>query len=190
MLEFFIMHSFKKVLLCSAFVVLPFVALASWFFTFEGEWKVTSIKVQYYVRHPMHDSEGSSNKASGKIQCGKSSCRIDMELPVLTFTSKSDDRDEDLRKLFNTHKITVAKVQGDGAIDDKSFKCDCVVSLNGKTKRQMIELSLDKKSRQEFHFKGSFPVSLKEFSIPAPSLIGVAIEDVVKINIEGQVQKQ
>lgn len=149
----------------------------------DGVWRVTGGQVRYRVRHFMHDAEGVSRGASGSARCQAPTCAVDVRVPVASFVSKDSERDRDMRAATRAVAHPLVTVRGSLRLASaEAAEADLMVSLAGVTRRLGgIAVRIDR-SWDEAQVTARFAISLREFAIEPPALLGIPISDTVRID--------
>lgn len=150
----------------------------------DGEWRVTGGQVSYRVRHFMHDAQGVSRRASGSARCAAPRCTLALRVPVVSFVSPDAERDRDMQGAVRAAAHPLVTVRGDLRLDSaEAGQAAVMVTLAGATRRLTgIPVRIDR-SWDEARVTARFPISLRDFGIEAPALLGIPIRDEVRIDV-------
>tara|TARA_Y100000817_G_scaffold247068_1_gene199163 strand:- start:1130 stop:1516 length:387 start_codon:yes stop_codon:yes gene_type:complete len=123
---------------------------------------------------------------SGSVDCADGSkCTYELFIPVMTFASRNEDRDKDMRIAIQSKDYPHVKLSGTGVVDDDSFKTNMKIDFAGSSHSLPLEFSLTSDWFKRVA-KGKAQLKVSDFGIPLPSLLGMPIED--KLLIEFQVR--
>lgn len=150
-------------------------------------WTLESSTLTYHVTHVLHKVEGVSREARGKAVCDPQGCRFLVAAPVVSF--RSEDTNRDLHMLETTRGAQFSLVKVQGALPNLpslgAFTADIDVEFAGEKKTYpAVAFTLDEKSDQFMGLHGTIPLNIDDFHIPAPSLLGMAIQSSVPVEVE------
>jgi hypothetical protein len=169
-----------------AFLLAPVPAGAFWGLgSLDGAWRVTSGQVSYRVRHFMHDAQGVSQQIAGSAHCAAPTCTLALRVPVASFVSSDPDRDRDMQAA--TQAVAHPRVSVQGSLRLASAEAGeavLMITLAGATRRLAgIPVQIDR-SWDEARVTARFALSLRDFGIEPPALLGIPIKDEVRIDVD------
>lgn len=178
------MNIFKIIFLL---VLFPAFTLAS---DLKGHWVLEKSELDYKVTHPLHHVVGKSTAARGKGSCSDAGCQFIVAVPVKTFDSGDGNRD--------THMLQITKGADNPLIAvnvefptpaSKAFPKEIFANLEiqfagKKVKYPKVKLVVVPLEGSQVQITSVIPLSLKDFGISPPSLLGVPIEDLVPVQLD------
>lgn len=148
-------------------------------------WVLEKSELTYHVSHLLHQVAGTSRAARGKGACGEAGCQALVAAPVNTFGSEDGNRD--LHMLETTrgiqHPMVVVKAAGKGAWTPGTFAAELDVDFAGKSVHYAAVPFEAVAEGTLLKVHGTVPMKLTDFSIPAPSLLAVAVKDEVPVDV-------
>ena len=142
-------------------------------------------EVKYRVSFPLKTVIGKADYAKGKVACEKGECQFLVAAEVKTFDS--GDRNRDLHMWEVTHALehpyVVVKGKFPQEMKGENLAVDLEVEFAGvKHTEPRVPLHITRNG-QGYVVDGSFDISLKNYKVEAPSLLGISIDDKVAINL-------
>lgn len=146
--------------------------------------------ISYTVKFPLKTVTGKSTETKGKGVCEKKTCEFLIATPVKSFKSGDTNRDvhmQEVTKAAQHPLVSISTSSLDPAqLDNVSFEIDFA-----GTKKIINGLHFDKSVHGKIvTISTSFPILLSDFKIERPTLLGIAIEDKVQINVKTQWENQ
>ena len=155
-----------------------------------GHWVLQSSQVSYKVTHPLHHVVGKTDQARGKGTCSASEGQFLVGVPVKSFDSGDGNRD--------THMLQITKGADNPLIAvnvefptpaSKAFPKEIFSNLEiqfagKKVKYPKVKLVVVPLEGSQVQITSVIPLSLKDFGISPPSLLGVPIEDSVPVQLD------
>jgi hypothetical protein len=101
-----------------------------------GQWVLEKSTLSYHVSHPLHETEGTSHAARGKVVCQAGQCDVLIATPVKSFDSGDSNRD--LHMLQATHGAQFPIVSVRIRLPESDFgsptvRCDLEIEFAGQT---------------------------------------------------------
>ncbi|HMU74529.1 MAG TPA: YceI family protein [Elusimicrobiota bacterium] len=151
-----------------------------------GGWVLDSSTLTYRVTHRLHKVEGTSHGARGKGLCDGSGCRFLVAAPVNTFDSGDSNRDLHMIETTRGAQFPMVKVSVNLAAvpAGEAFTADLSIEFAGKSHRYASVPFRVADRSAGLRFTGQIPLRLTDFSVPAPSLLGMAVKDDVPVDVE------
>lgn len=149
-------------------------------------WVLESSTLTYRVTHRLHKVEGTSHASRGKGLCDASGCRFLVAAPVGTFESGDSNRDLHMIETTRGAQFPMVKVSVnlEGVPAAEEFTADLDIEFAGKSHRYpSVPFRVSDRSGG-FRFRGQIPLRLTDFTVPAPSLLGMAVKDEVPVDVE------
>lgn len=153
--------------------------------TFKKSYQLASSDLMYTVHYPLKTVEGHNKSAKGKAVCEKDPCTFLVAAEIKNFDSGDSNRDLHMREVTKESVHHFVTIRGTIPKEIKSDKVEVDLQVELAGEKQTIP-------HVPFTFKdngdlvdadGQFPISLKQFKIKAPSLLGVPIDDSVPMKI-------
>jgi hypothetical protein len=156
----------------------------------KGNWALEKSVISYQVTHPLHEVIGKSLSAKGKGVCYYGKCRFLVAVPVKSFDSGDNNRDLHMLQITRGADNPLIEVntqfetETEGKLP-KEVMADLEIQFAGKkVKYPKVKLEIASLSSDEAHITGIIPLSLKDFEIKPPTLLGVPIQDLVPVKLE------
>lgn len=158
------------------------------------KWSLQSSTLTYHVTHKFHKVEGTSHSSRGKGVCDKTGCHFLVAAPVNSF--ESGDTNRDLHMIETTRGATFPMVKVSVDLPETptaaTFTADLSIEFAGNTVAyKAVPFNVVNPPQppgglapKGIHFKGVIPLSLDDFKIPKPSLLGLAIKTEVPIDVD------
>ncbi|MEO5667920.1 MAG: YceI family protein [Bdellovibrionota bacterium] len=147
---------------------------------------LVSGEVSYLAEHSFHETHGVSKSVKGKGTCKEHVCEFLVAVPVKSFDSQNGNRDAHMVEVTKGAEFPLVTVRLNVTTEPRPQAADLkpTVTFAGITGPMKIETIEVKESPESISVKTSGSFRLKDFSIPAPSLLGVAVKDVVRIDTD------
>lgn len=152
---------------------------------------------KYFMKHPMHDWEATSNAVKGSIDLvtDLSSAKVNITIPVISFDSHNGNRDSHVAETvesyiypaatFTSTKITRLSAAGDSANTPGPHKSmwqvEGLIGFHGVSKKVDVPVTLTQLGKH-LAAEGEFECKLTDFDLKPPSLMMVATKDWLKIS--------
>ena len=156
----------------------------------KGNWVLEKSAISYKITHPLHEATGKSLSARGKGVCYDGKCRFLVAVPVKSFDSGDSNRDTHMLQITRgaDNPLIEVNTQFEAKTDGKlpeTVTADLEIQFAGKkVKYPQVKLEIASMPSDEAHITGVIPLSLKDFEIKPPTLLGVPIQDLVPVKLE------
>jgi polyisoprenoid-binding protein YceI len=151
---------------------------------------VESIKnetsVTYLLSHPLHHMESTSKEINCRIEIDpakKEIKTVSAQIDVMTFNSGNSNRDSHAMEVIDA--ITYPDVTFSSAFivqNGDSLNVTGKLTFHGVTK-DIIIAAVTKWSQNRLEVNGSFDLSLTDFKVERPSLLGLKCDDTLKFSL-------
>lgn len=152
---------------------------------------------KYFMKHPMHDWEATSNAVKGSIDftADLASAKVNITIPVISFDSHNGNRDSHMAEAvesyiyptvnFTSTKIARLIAAGDSANVPEQQKgvwqVEGIINFHGVSKKVVVPVTVTQ-SEKQLAAEGEFESKLTDFDIKPPSLMMVATKNWLKIS--------
>lgn len=182
------MKRFLKIFL-SSLMATSFVAFA----TETSNWTLSNARVTYLATHKFHDTLGVSTQVKGLAKCtAPVHCDFLIAVPLKSFDSENSNRDQHMLKVTNgalNPAVAVRVALAQSAVNEKTLTTATISFAGVEVKDIPVEVVAKKVSDTEYKTQSDFDISLKTFNVEAPALLGMSVNDKVKIHFEGDWQQ-
>jgi hypothetical protein len=155
-----------------------------------GNWQLEKSNISYLVTHPLHHVVGKTDQSRGKGTCSAGHGQFLVGVPVKSFDSGDGNRDTHMLQITKgaDHPLVVVHIDFKVPVKNGvlgSFLADLSIEFAGKTvKYPQVPLKMVPLEGSQFQVTTLIPVSLKDFGIAPPSLLGVPINDSVPVQVD------
>lgn len=177
----------KRFLALVLVFILPALAMGV---ELKGDWVLEKSLINYKVTHPLHHVVGKTTEARGKGICSEDHGEFLVGVPVKSFDSGDGDRDTHMLQITQgaDHPLITVKVDFK-SLEKKAVPsrvlADLTVQFAGKTvKYPQVALKMVPLEGSQVQVTTLIPLSLKDFEITPPSLLGVPINDSVPVQVD------
>jgi hypothetical protein len=160
-------------------------------FDLNGTWVLKKSEISYLVTHPLHHVSGKSLSAKGKGVCYKGNFQFLVAVPVKSFDSGDNNRDLHMMEVTRagTYPMVVVKVQvlpndPEPTAPTELFVNATVDFAGQEAVYQKVKLEVLDWTEGGVHLKGILPITLKDFDIQPPSLLGIPIQNDVPVSLD------
>ncbi len=147
----------------------------------------SSSKVKYYGVHPLHEWSGTSSSIIISTNCNEKNtiCDLIFKVPIISLNSGNDNRDSNMLKHLNafTYPEIILEKKNVEIKEYSNSNIDCSLTINGKTKKTSIPLTVKKTTSTKYVISSRFNISLSDYEIELPKLLFIPIEDKININV-------
>lgn len=154
----------------------------------KNNWVLFKSDLEYTVHFPLKTIHGHNTQAKGKAQCDDQQCEFLVAAAVKQFDSGDSNRDQHM--LETTKAMIHPLVSVSGKLPTLNNNSTILVELDVEfagVKKHYTKVPFKiEQSAHELTATGSLVMSLKDYSIKAPSLLGVSIDDQVPLKISTQ----
>ncbi|HUO58962.1 MAG TPA: hypothetical protein VMV05_12370 [bacterium] len=178
----------KQTLICLIFLLTP--PLSGFSGDLKGHWVLEKSEISYTVTHPLHVVHGKSLSTRGKGVCYGGHCEFHLGVLVKSFDSGDENRDLHMFEVTKAGLYPLIDVKAEmpdvsGKRNPPQVLVDATVTFAGKTvKYPKIKLDASDWKPNGVHLKGLLPLKLKDFSIQAPSLLTMPVQDDVPVALD------
>jgi hypothetical protein len=153
----------------------------------DHQWVLEKSTLAYHVSHPLHDTDGVSHAARGKVVCHAGRCDVLIAAPVKSF--ESGDSNRDLHMLQATHGaefplVSVRIRLPESDLGSPTIHCDLEIEFAGQTARYRSVSFRQEKEGAFTRISGVVPATLSDFGIPPPSLLAVPVKNEMPVRVE------
>lgn len=143
----------------------------------------------YVVTHLLKTTEGTSTQAKGKGVCDKGQCDFLIAVPVKSFDSGNSNRDLHMLEEMKgaAHPMIVARIsvkQTDLAKGD--FPGSVELEAAGVKKTVAVKSIKVSALGTGLRIEAVLPFTLSQFNVERPSLLTVAVEDLVPVKVSSE----
>ncbi len=154
----------------------------------DGSWVLTKGNLRYVVTHSFKTVEGESTEVKGKGKCLKGECSFLVAVPVASFGSGNDSRDTHMLETMKAAIHPLVKLE-------VKFSANQRGPLKGRLTvgeiTEDVEVAFQPKwdGERAFELKTDVPFRLSRFHLEAPSLLGIAVNDLVPVTANLRFQR-
>ena len=162
-------------------LALPGFALA------DGQWALEKSTLAYHVSHPLHETEGTSHAARGKVVCQAGQCDVLIAAPVKSFDSGDSNRDLHMLQATHGAQFPIVSVRirlPESAFGSPTVHCDLEIEFAGQTVRYRQVPFQQAREGIYTRISGTIPATLSDFKIPPPSLLTVPVKNEMPVRVE------
>lgn len=162
-------------------LALPGFALA------DGQWVLEKSTLTYHVSHPLHETEGTSHAARGKVVCQAGQCDVLIAAPVKSFDSGDSNRDLHMLQATRGAQFPIVSVRirlPESAFGSPTVRCDLEIEFAGQTVRYRQVPFQQVREGTYAKISGTIPATLSDFKIPPPSLLTVPVKNEMPVRVE------
>lgn len=150
-------------------------------------WMLKTSHAEYTAKHLAHNTRGKSQSAKGKIECSDL-CRGLLAIEMKSFDSENSNRDLHMQEITHAAQHPYVTLRLEGPRDTTQWNEKNVtgkVQLSGTEKPIQFQSLKVAKVAGELKMQATFVVSLTEFGVERPSLLGVSVDDNVELAVSG-----
>lgn len=166
----------RRILFCSLFLLVGGL---------QGE--VLEKSVDFSVSHPLHEVKGKADRieirnlrtVDGRSLQGP----FQMEIPCTALNTGNGNRDSHMLEIlgYPQHRNIFVEILEVRSVDEAHVSFHGFLTIGGVRRPAMIPANLTVSSGVST-VEGTTTISLKEFQIEAPSLLGMAVDDSVTVH--------
>lgn len=150
-----------------------------------GTWVVRKGSLAYEVHHLLHAATGRTQAVQGRLECGEARCTFHLEAPVAAFDSGNAERDAVMRRTTQADRHPREEAEGTGRlVGDDAAVVTATLRLAGAEVALGPTRFKVEQGGWRLHVSGSFPVSLTDFHVSLPALLGIPISETFWIYVE------
>lgn len=148
-----------------------------------GTWQIKEAAVTYRVSHPLKKASGTSRSVRGKARCDSTTCEALIAVQVNTFDSGDSNRDLHMLETVKGALYPVITLRSRFSSRPATpIVADMEIEFAGQKRTvRGVALSVTAQAPGELAVSGKFAISLRDFGISAPSLLGMVVKDEVPI---------
>ena len=146
--------------------------------------KLLNSEAEYTLEYVLKTVVAKSKTAKAKMLCNAENCDILFAVEVKSFDSQDVNRDLHMQEVTRAalHPLIVVKAKTKTTKMDDWKQLDIEVDFAGK-KHTYKNIKFEITSKDEtMDVSSSFNILLSDFSIQRPKLLGIEVEDAVKIS--------
>ncbi len=150
-------------------------------------WSLESADAKYLAKHIAHNTQAESKSAKGKIKCDKE-CEALIAIEVKTFDSGNTNRDLHMQKITKAASIPYVTLKLHGPNDIKTWNKDNItanIDFAGQTNAVKFNELKVNATDTKLSTEAKFQISLTQFKVDRPSLLGVPVDDLVELEVKG-----
>lgn len=150
-------------------------------------WSLESADAKYLAKHIAHNTHAESKTAKGKIKCDKE-CDALIAIEVKTFDSGNTNRDLHMQKITNAASVPYVTLKLHGPKDIKTWNKDNItakIDFAGQTNDVKFNELKVSATDSKISTEAKFQISLTQFKVDRPSLLGVPVDDLVELEVKG-----
>jgi hypothetical protein len=153
----------------------------------DRQWVLEKATLAYHVSHPLHDTDGVSRAARGKVACHSGQCDVLIAAPVKSFESGDSNRDlhmlqATLGAQFPLVSVRIRLPESDFTVS--TIMCDLEIEFAGHTV-QYRQVSFQQTTEGIYtRISGTIPATLSDFKVPPPSLFTVPVKNEMPVRVE------
>ncbi|PKL30611.1 MAG: hypothetical protein CVV45_16650 [Spirochaetae bacterium HGW-Spirochaetae-10] len=161
--------------------------LFSLFLTVGVQAEVLEKSIDFSVSHPLHEVKGTVDRieirnlqtSDGRSIRGP----FQIEIPYTALNTGNGNRDSHLLEIlgYPEHRSILVEILEVKPVDEAHVSLHGYLTIGGVRRPAMIPASLTVSSGVST-VEGTTAISLKEFQIEAPSLLGMAVADLVTVH--------
>ena len=171
----------SKVILAISLLAVPVFGQAA------QQWVLQQSTLTYHVSHPLHQSEGVSHEAKGKGACHQGQCDFLIAVPVKSFASGDSNRDLHMLQAVRGAQYPLVSVRtrlSENASSLTKINADLEVQFAGQTAEyREVPLKVTRDG-DNIRITGTVPVTISDFKIDPPSLLGIPIKNEIPVRVE------
>jgi polyisoprenoid-binding protein YceI len=144
--------------------------------------------ITYSMSHPMHDWDGTSKNMNSVLIYNSDTKLIEKvatAIPVSTFDSQNSNRDSHMIEVVEAIKfptVTFSSTAITGTLDKMSVTG--TLTFHGVAKTVIFDASA-KVNGNEIEVNGAFNVTMTDFKVEVPSLMGIPTKDLIQLKFYG-----
>lgn len=153
----------------------------------DRQWVLEKSTLAYHVSHPLHDTDGVSHAARGKVVCHAGQCDVLIAAPVKSFESGDSNRDLHMLQATRGAEFPIVSVRirlPESDFGSPTIRCDLEIEFAGQTARY-TQVSFEQTTEgSDTRMLGTVPATLSDFKIPPPSLFTVPVRNEMPVRVE------
>lgn len=165
----------------------------------------SNVNIRFEVDSTWHLIKGKTKNVQGKAWLSDpkdfKSINIDISIPVNSFDTNDESRDEEMREIMHSEKFPLVQFQMHSPVDiynpkevaasqePLSFPCQGNLSISGVTKLVPLIATISK-AENDYIISGSTTIKWSDFSIEDPSILIAKLHPDVLINFSLSLPQQ
>lgn len=154
---------------------------------FAQDWVVESGTLQYSLKHMLHTVHGKTAEVKGIGKCDKG-CTFLVAAPVRSFNSDNSNRDTNMQTITQAAADPIVEVRIAVTPAKGRKESEAKVKFAGRSHAYPVFLDFIEDA-QGLRVRTVVPMKLSDFKIERPSLLGVAAEDDVPVEVDLHLRK-
>jgi polyisoprenoid-binding protein YceI len=171
--------------------ILIFALLCLSFLDLSAQKKLTlnkaASKATYYMKHPMHDWDGTSKDINAVLvynPTSKTFSQVAVVIKISSFDSGNSNRDSHMVEVLESIKFPTVSFSGTSIVrEDNKITAKGNLFFHGVTKPLTLVGTISETDKK-INIKSDFSVLLTDFNITKPTLMGVSTENEIKLKID------
>lgn len=156
----------------------------------ETTYILKSSDLSYMVKFPLKTVIGKTSEAKGKGVCDKKLCEFLIAAPVKSFKSADTNRDVHMQEVTKSAQYPLVSISAVNLDPEKLNDANIEIEFAG-TKKTLKGIQLNKVTHgKTVDINTTFSILLSDFNIQRPTLLGIAIDDAVEINVNTEWENQ
>jgi len=152
--------------------------------TLSGNYALTKGSLNYHVHYIVKHVQGKSTNVKGKGICKKAKCSFIVAAPIKSFVSKDSNRDVKMQTVTKAaqYPMVVVRVSSESTLNvNQTFNAQ--IKFAGVTKEYKNITLKAMGTNKAFSITGILKIKLSDFKIERPTLLAIAINDELPIDI-------
>jgi hypothetical protein len=152
-----------------------------------SSFKLDNAVLKYEISYPLHNVHALSKESKGKGVCEGAKCQFLVGVPAKSFDSDNSNRDTHMQQTVKSAEFPIITVGFETANPPKlgEQKVDLEINFAGiKNKIMGQKFIIEKAKDNTFRSHGIIQFGLDQFKITKPSLLGVSINNHVKVDVD------
>jgi hypothetical protein len=144
-------------------------------------------RITYHVFHPLHEAEGISRAAKGKGVCHSGQCEFSITVPVNTFDSGDNNRDQHMVQVVRGGQFPLITVRTHLPEDVSALdmiQVDLEVQFAGQAASYTHVVLHREMTGSETLITGTIPLTLADFKIDPPTLMSIPVKNEIPVRVQ------
>jgi hypothetical protein len=153
----------------------------------DSQWMLEKATLTYHVSHPLHDTDGISLAARGKVVCHAGQCDVLIAAPVKSFDSGDSNRDLHMVQATHGAQFPLVSVRirlPESDFGSSTILCDLEIEFAGQTVTYRQVPFQEVTEGIHTRISGTIPATLPDFKIAPPSLFTVPVKNEMPVRVE------
>jgi hypothetical protein len=175
---------------CKLLIIFPafLISIISFATNKVAEYSLQQSTIQYQAKHLLHNFEGTSQSAKGKIRCD-TECQGLVAVEVKSFDSDNTNRDQHMQKITKAASIPLVSLRFHAPKDLQTWNeknVNAELTFAGENKQITFKKLLTVTKNNSIENDIEFSFSLTDFKVDRPGLLGVPLNDNVVMTIKAE----